>query len=192
MVGRRAKILSPDHVEDLLVFARQTPHPIRNQVLVLLSVKAGLRAGEIANLSWPMLLEPTGEIGMSLELQDRVAKKGSGRVIPVHPDLHAALVKLARLSLALDGPVIRSERGGPMTPVSIVSWFGKAFRAVGLEGCSSHSGRRTFITRAARLVHRAGGSLRDVQLLAGHQSLLTTQRYIDGDTDVQRKLVSLI
>jgi integrase len=192
MVGKRAKILSPDHVEDLLVFARQTRHPVRNQVLVLLSVKAGLRAGEIANLTWPMLLEPTGEIGMSLELQDRVAKKGSGRVIPVHPDLHAALVKLARLSLALDGPVIRSERGGPMTPVSIVSWFGKAFRAVGLEGCSSHSGRRTFITRAARLVHRAGGSLRDVQLLAGHRSLLTTQRYIDGDTDVQRKLVSLI
>lgn len=192
MVGKRAKILTPDHVEDLLVFARQTRHPIRNQVLVLLSVKAGLRAGEIANLTWPMLLEPTGEIGTSLELQDRVAKKGSGRVIPVHPDLHMALVKLARLTLALDGPVIRSERGGPMTPVSIVSWFGKAFRAIGLEGCSSHSGRRTFITRAARLVHKAGGSLRDVQLLAGHRSLLTTQRYIDGDTDVQRKLVSLI
>ena len=193
MVGKRAKILSPEHVEDLLVFARQTRHPVRNQVLVLLSVKAGLRAGEIAKLTWPMLVEPTGEIGMSLELQDRIAKKSSGRVIPVHPELHAALVKLARLSPGLDGPVIRSERGGrPMTAVSIVSWFGKAFRAVGLEGCSSHSGRRTFITRAARLVHRAGGSLRDVQLLAGHRSLLTTQRYIDGDTDVQRKLVSLI
>ena len=192
MVGKRAKILSPDHVEDLLVFARQTRHPIRNKVLVLLSVKAGLRAGEIANLTWQMLVEPTGEIGTCLELQDRAAKKGSGRVIPVHPELHAALVNLARLTLALDGPVIWSERGGPMTPVSIVSWFGKAFRAVGLKGCSSHSGRRTFITRAARLVHKAGGSLRDVQMLAGHRSLLTTQRYIDGDTDVQHKLVSLI
>jgi integrase/recombinase XerD len=192
MVGKRAKILSADAVQDLLVFARQTRHPIRNQALVLLSVKAGLRAGEIANLTWPMLVEPTGEIGTTLELQDQVAKKGSGRVIPIHRDLHAALVKLARLTVGLDGPVIRSERGGPMTAVSIVSWFGKAFRAIGLEGCSSHSGRRTFITRAARLVHQAGGSLRDVQLLAGHRSLLTTQRYIDGDTDVQRKLVSLI
>ena len=79
-----------------------------------------------------------------------------------------------------------------MTPVSIVCWFAKAYRAIGLQGCSSHSGRRTFITRAARLVHKAGGSLRDVQLLAGHRSIQTTQAYIDGDTDVQRKLVSLI
>ena len=192
MIGKRAKILSPDHVEDLLVFARQTRHPIRNQVLVLLSVKAGLRAGEIGNLTWPMLAEPTGQIGTSLELLDSAAKKGGGRVIPIHPDLRAALIKLARLTLVPGGAVIQSERGGPMTPVSIVCWFAKAYRAIGLQGCSSHSGRRTFITRAARLVHKAGGSLRDVQLLAGHRSIQTTQAYIDGDTDAQRKLVSLI
>ena len=79
-----------------------------------------------------------------------------------------------------------------MKPISIVCWFAKAYQAIGLEGCSSHSGRRTFITRAARLVHKVGGALRDVQLLAGHRSIQTTQRYIDGDTAAQRKLVSLI
>jgi integrase/recombinase XerD len=79
-----------------------------------------------------------------------------------------------------------------MTPPSIVVWFNRAFRNVGLKGCSSHSGRRTFVTRAARLVHKAGGSLRDVQLLAGHRSIQTTQRYIDGDSDAQRKLVAMI
>lgn len=192
MIGKRAKILSPDHVEDLLVFARYTRYPIRNQTLVLLSVKAGLRAGEIANLTWPMVAGPTGEVGTSIELQDCVAKKYSGRVIPIHPDLREALIKLMRLGSEPSGPVIRSERGGPMTPLSVVCWFAKAYGAIGLEGCSSHSGRRTFITRAARLVHKAGGSLRDVQLLAGHRSIQTTQRYIDGDTDAQRKLVSLI
>ncbi len=192
MVGKRAKVLSRDHIEDLLFFAAQTRHPLRNEVLVLLSFKAGLRAAEIANLIWPMVVGPDGEIGNCLELHDRVAKKGSGRVIPIHSNLRAALVNLAQLAPTLDGPVIASERGGSMSPLSIVCWFAKAFRTIGLEGCSSHSGRRTFITRAARLVHKAGGSLRDVQLLAGHRSIQTTQRYIDGDTDTQRKLVALI
>jgi len=56
----------------------------------------------------------------------------------------------------------------------------------------SHSGWRAFITRAARLVHRADSSLRDVQLLAGHRSIQTTQGYIDGDSGAQRKLISMI
>jgi integrase/recombinase XerD len=109
----------------------------------------------------------------------------------MHPDLVDALIALRQASTG-SGPVIRSERGGPMTALSIVVWFNKVFQYLGLQGCSSHSGRRTFITRAARLVYEAGGSLRDVQLLAGHRSIQTTQRYIDGDTDAQRKLVSMI
>ena len=75
---------------------------------------------------------------------------------------------------------------------SIVNWFVAMFAELGIDGCSSHSGRRTFITTAAKNVHRAGGSLRDVQLLAGHRSIETTQRYIDGDTPSQRRLVSLL
>ena len=63
---------------------------------------------------------------------------------------------------------------------------------MGLDGCSSHSGRRTFITRSARLLAKTGGSLRDVQELAGHRALTTTERYIEGDRDAQRKLVRLI
>ena len=191
MAGKQAKILSTDNCGDLLVFASTTRHPLRDRLIVLLSVKAGLRAAEIANLTWEMILTPTGDIGPTIELPDRAAKKSGGRLIPIHPELAEALSDLRTQTEAAD-PVIRSQRGGPMSPVSIVNWFAKAYRAIGLQGCSSHSGRRTFITRAARLVHNAGASLRDVQLLAGHRSIQTTQRYIDGDTDAQRKLVSLI
>jgi integrase len=191
MACKQAKILSGSDVEDLLLFASCTRHPLRNRVIVLLAAKAGLRAGEIAKLTWDMVLGPTGEIGSVIELRDAAAKNGSGRLIPVHSDLRLTLAAYRGLSPGI-GPLIRSERGGAMTPLSIVVWFNRAFRNIGLNGCSSHSGRRTFITRAARLVHKAGGSLRDVQLLAGHRSILTTQRYIDGDTDAQRKLVSLI
>ena len=191
MAGKQAKVLSEQHTNALLTYCRKTRYPHRNRTIVLLSGKAGLRAGEIAQLTWPMVIDASGEISATIELQDVIAKKGSGRQIPLHQDLRAALATLRKQG-ASDGPVIRSERGYAMTPVSVVNWFGAAFRAIGLEGCSSHSGRRTFITRAARLVHRADGSLRDVQLLAGHRSITTTQRYIDGDTDTQRKLVALI
>jgi integrase/recombinase XerD len=191
MPGRQAKTLSAADVSDLLVFASCTRNPLRNRVIVLLSAKAGLRANEIANLTWDMVVGPTGEISGVLELRDHAAKKGSGRIIPIHPELRPALADLRQVA-ALSEHVVTSGRGGPMTSLSIVVWFNRAFRNIGLKGCSSHSGRRTFVTRAARLVHKAGGSLRDVQLLAGHRSIQTTQRYIDGDSDAQRKLVSLI
>jgi integrase/recombinase XerD len=192
MAGRQAKILSSAQINDLLTYASATRHPLRNRVIVLLSAKAGLRASEIAKLTWDMVVEPSGRVGTSLELLDEAAKRRSGRRIPLHPVLRVSLLALMSAATAAAGPVVQSERGGPMTPLSIVVWFNLAFKAVGLRGCSSHSGRRSFITRAARLVHRAGGSLRDVQLLAGHRSIQTTQRYIDGDSDAQRKLVSMI
>ena len=192
MAGKQAKILSQHSLDQVLAYAAQTRSPVRNKVIVLLSAKAGLRAGEIANLTWPMVVDADGRVGETLELHDRAAKKGSGRSIPIHPILGKALEAWARQQSVLDGFVVTSERGGPMTALSIVVWFNRAFAAIGLKGCSSHSGRRTFITRAARLVHKAGGSLRDVQLLAGHASIQTTQAYIDGDSDSQRRLVGLI
>ena len=191
MAGKQAKILSDENIEELISYASATRYPERNVAISLLSAKAGLRAGEIAKLDWDMLLLPTGEIGPCIELRDHASKKGSARRIPIHPRLMQALIGLRSNSLA-DGSVIQSERGGRMHPVGIVNWFAKAYWALGFAGCSSHSGRRTFVTRAARAVSQAGGSLRDVQLLAGHRSIVTTERYIDGDSDAQRRLVALI
>lgn len=191
MAGKQAKILSPDHIDDLLFFARHTRSPLRDRVIVLLSAKAGLRAGEIAKLAWPMVLEASGGVSTILELHDSAAKKQHGRLIPLHPDLRAALSALLAVSHGT-GSIVQSGRGLPMKPLSIVIWFQRAYRKLGFEGCSSHSGRRTFITRAARNVHKAGGSLRDVQMLAGHRSIQTTQRYIEGDSDAQRRLISLL
>jgi integrase len=77
-------------------------------------------------------------------------------------------------------------------PQVIVTMFRKWYRELGLVGCSSHSGRRTFITNAARKISTVGGSLRDVQFLAGHSSLNTSQRYIEGDSEARTKIVDMI
>ena len=125
------------------------------------------------------------------------ASKGrrDGRLIPLNHLLRTALVELHEPqddAVSPDRPVVASERGGHLTASSVTKWFFHLYRDVGMMGCSSHSGRRTFITRAARKVSEVGGSVRDVQQLAGHALLQTTQRYIEGDTDAKRKLVQLI
>lgn len=189
MPGRQAKTLSDDALRRALRAAGRSTTPHRDRTMVLLSVRAGLRACEIARLEWSMVLDAHGRISPLLELADIAAKKRSGRRMPLHPELKLALLRLRSETGARDGPVIVSARGGRLRANSVVNWFVALYRAAGVEGCSSHSGRRTFITRAARNTHKAGASLRDVQLLAGHRSIETTQGYIDGDSDAQRRLV---
>lgn len=192
MPGRQAKVIAPAMLRALHRHVRSSATPDRDWAMVLLSVKAGLRAAEIAKLDWSMIIGGHGQVGQMIELPDRIAKCRGGRRIPLHPELRIVLARLWATAASLEQPVIVSARGGPLRPNSVVNWFVATFAALGLRGCSSHSGRRTFITKAARTVHKVGGSLRDVQLLAGHRSIETTQRYIDGDSDAQRRLIALI
>lgn len=191
MLGKQAKIISPKTLEHMLLYAYETRQPERDTVIVLLAVKAGLRACEIAGLQWSMVTTEKGFIADHIDIRNAIAKRGSGRRIPVHRELKVALLDLWSVRTS-DTHIAASNRGGPMRPNSIVNWFVTMFRELKLEGCSSHSGRRTFITNAARNILRVGGSLRDVQLLAGHRSIETTQRYIDGDTQSQRRLVRYV
>src|SRR5438067_6712405 len=193
MPGKQAKILTPQQILAALRRVRHSRYPQRDRVMILLSFKAGLRAAEIAKLTWPMLLDSQGRLSGYIELHDAAAKRRSGRTIPLHPDLHRAL-QLLRLETGAQGAVIRSERGGARgkRPSSIVNWFRYLYIELGLSACSSHSGRRTFITNAARLVFKAGGSFRDVQQLDGHRSIEQTQAYIDGYTPAKRRLVELL
>ena len=175
----------------MLIKASKSPFRARDRAMILLSIKAGLRACEIARLDWSMVLDARGKVADVLAIHDAIAKKRGGRRIPMHADLRRALQGLLRSSEP-SGPVVRSARGGYLRPTSVVNWFAALFMELGFEGCSSHSGRRTFITGAARNIHRSGCSLRDVQLLAGHRSIETTERYIDGDTCGQRRLVAYV
>ncbi len=195
-LGKQAKILTDKQVRAVLAELENRRYPTRDRVMFLLSIKAGLRAKEIASVTWAMTTDAEGEVADVLALENRASKgKGGGRHIPIHPDLKAALVALHRdrgEKARPDWPVVHSERDRGLSAAAVVVWFHRLYAGLGMVGCSSHSGRRSFITRAARKISEVGGSLRDVQALAGHASLGTTARYIEADAEAQRKVVSLI
>jgi integrase/recombinase XerD len=122
------------------------------------------------------------------------ASKGkSGRVIPMSDEVRDALIEYRDLVTPFAGPHgVCTERSLQTSAQSIVNMFQRWYRHLGFLGCSSHSGRRTFITGAARKISTVGGSLRDVQVLAGHSNLRTTQRYIEPNADAQVRVVDLV
>jgi integrase len=149
-LGKQAKVLTDAQVRAALSAIETRRYPARDRVMILLSVKAGLRAKEIA-------------------LATCAIRK------PEHGDR-----------------IIHSERDAGMSPGAVQVWFHRLYQEqLKWAGVSSHSGRRTFVTRCAKKIIEAGGSLRCVQELAGHASLSTTQRYIQGDTAAKRRVVDL-
>jgi integrase/recombinase XerD len=197
-LGKQAKVLTKGQVSSLSALLLTRRHGLRDQTIFLLSVRAGLRAKEIANLRWSMILTAEGEVSDSIELTDKASKGRSGRVIPLNKQLHSNLVQLLdtvrhhKNFEPENAYVVTTERSSQTSPQAIVNMFKRWYDELGLIGCSSHSGRRTFITNAARKISTVGGSLRDVQMLAGHSSLSVTQRYIEGDSEARKKIVDLI
>jgi len=197
-LGKQSKILTNQQVKTMMIHLGTTRMSIRNQLIFLLSIKSGLRAKEISGVKWNMVVDANGNIGDSIHLTDIVSKGDSGRIIPLNKDVRSHLTMLYDIekdSYGFDiktSNVIRTERANHSSPQSIINMFANWYADLGFIGCSSHSGRRTFITNLSKKLSLVGGSLRDVQSLAGHKNLQTTQRYIEVDTDCQKMLVDLV
>ena len=195
-IGKQAKIVNEHQLQALLAWLETRKHATRNRLIVLLSFKAGLRAKEIASLKWSMIMTADGNIGDHIHLTNEASKGKSRRIIALNKELKKQLIKAREIdgiNIADAGrSVIKTQRGQGTTAQVIVNSFAEWYRKLGFVGCSSHSGRRSFITQAARKASLVGGSLRDVQALAGHASLATTSRYIAIDAEAQQKLVNII
>ncbi|HKA53090.1 MAG TPA: tyrosine-type recombinase/integrase, partial [Candidatus Binatia bacterium] len=103
MQGKQAKILSPLQEQALLGYLATTRYPARDRAMFQLSIKAGLRAKEMAALTWAMGTDAQGQVAEAMHVPNRARKgKTGGRTIPLHPDLQAALVTLqtARAEMA--------------------------------------------------------------------------------------------
>ncbi len=190
-LGKQAKILSKHQQNALISFLDTTRCPERNKLIFLLSLRAGLRSKEIANITWEMVLYSDGTISDSINLEDVASKGNSGGVIWMSRDLKEAIKSFSVHEQKI-GRLIKTKRKAETSPQVIVNMFQYWYKKMGFIGCSSHSGRRTFITNAAKKISSVGGSLRDVQKLARHSSLNMTQRYIEADVEAQKKIVDII
>jgi len=188
-LGKQAKTLNEAQEKAVLAYLSCLRNPKRNAAMFLFSVDAGLRAKEIASITWEMMTNATGELTDEIRLIDKASKGRSGGVVFISKRLKNALLELAETCQTLKGPVIVSNRGLGMNTQSVTNWFFALYKKLGFEGCSSHSGRRTAITKWARKISSAGGSMRDVQALARHSSLQMTQRYVEVSEDAMKKVV---
>ena len=197
-LAKQSKVLNKQQIEFVSTYLRSKRNGLRNQTIFLLSVKSGLRAKEISQLSWREVLNSEGAIDTHISLTNQSSKGNSGRCIPLHKLVRRNLAEMYEYQSMFryfdpkTSFVIRTERSPFTTSQTIVNMFQKWYSTLGLIGCSSHSGRRTFITETAKKISLVGGSLRDIQMMAGHQSLQTTQRYIEADSEAQTKVVCLL
>tara|TARA_B100002019_G_scaffold293010_1_gene318235 strand:+ start:1780 stop:2391 length:612 start_codon:yes stop_codon:yes gene_type:complete len=196
---KQSKVLTKDQIATMSTFLRSKRNGLRNQTIFYLSVLSGLRSKEISLLSYKHILTPTNEIGNQINLTNDVSKgKNGGRIIPIHKQLKQNLIELYNIHKTKPhfsvhtSFVIQSEKQPFFTAQSITNIFQSFYKRLGFNGCSSHSGRRTFITNTAKKIHLVGGTLKDIQYLSGHSSIQTTQRYIEGDTQSQNKVINLL
>ncbi len=199
MLTRQAKILDDLQQAHLLALAARTAYmPARNSAIVRLSFEAWLRATEMVRLRWRMVTDAGGRLRDVLRLENTASKGHTGgRVIPLTPGTVAALEQLLHDAAPVDpDALILRFRKASIDPVTrsqaVQALFRRWYRDLGYRGATSHSGRRTGITTAARgLAETPHTSLRDVQTLAGHASITTTQRYIDPNPEGHRRLMAL-
>ena len=197
-IGKQAKTLNKSQVEMVRGILKSKRNGLRNETIFLLSIKSGLRSKEISMLNWKMVSKSDGTIDDYINLPNSSSKGKSGRIIPLHKDIKENLKMMLTQQKRKNGFdqnnnfVVRTERSLSTTSQTIVNMFQSWYKRFGLLGCSSHSGRRTFITETSKKISLVGGSLRDIQMMVGHSSLQTTQRYIEADSESQRKVIDLI
>ncbi len=187
---KQARVPTEAELKRLAAVVSQGRYGPRNRMALMLSYLAGLRVGEIASLRWGDLLDGEGKVREQLRLSAAVTKGGHARVVFLNARLRREIEQYRRPSpppLPASYRCSSRRNARRSAPIPSVSSCGVVLSA-GLDGGSSHSGRRWFITRLAH----AGISPKAIMMLAGHRHLSTTQRYIDVNDEMMRSAVEIL
>ena len=175
----------------LMAVVAQSKHAGRNRLALMLSHLAGLRVGETAALIVGDVIDGDGRVREQLRLRAETTKGGHARVVFLNDklrreiELHRAAWLPTRQA---DAPLLLTQKRTAFSANTLCQLLGQLYRQAGLDGATSHSGRRWFITRLAH----SGVSPKVIMTLAGHRNLTTTQRYIDVRDDMMKAAVDLL
>ncbi len=190
---RQARVLTDPEFKRLLAIVAQRKHATRDRMALMLSHLAGLRVGEIAGLIIRDIFEEDGAVREQLRVRASIAKGGYERVVFLSERLrreiiryHDAIAGVAERDA--DAPLLLTQKRTAFSANTLCQLMAQLYRSAALEGASSHTGRRWFITQLAH----AGVSPKVIMALAGHKNLTTTQRYIDVRDDMMRAAVELL
>ena len=187
---RQAQTLNEAQLRRVIHYCRSRRHPTRDQTIVMVSFYAGLRAKEIAALTRGDVFDDEGNARTQFTLSAAQSKGGHTRTVYINQRLRRALDDyVAQLNLSdPNRPLFESQKGGHFSANTMCQLFLDIYKAVGLKDASSHSGRRTYITRLAN----KGVGVRLLAALAGHSHISTTQRYIDVNAEQLTAAVELL
>ena len=188
---KQAKVLADKEMKRLLGVIANDRHSERNRLAVMLSHLAGMRVGEIAALKVIDVLDTQGQVRDQVQLNPAYTKGGVARTVFVNKRLQRDIRRFLDIFPALPAPesaLLRSQKGGPFSANTLCQLFGELYRRAGIDGASSHSGRRGFITKLAH----SGVSAKVIMELAGHKHLGTTQRYIEVNDEMKRAAVEVL
>jgi len=164
----------------------------RNRAMMLLTHLAGLRIGEVACLRWSDVMNLDGKVKDEIRLLPDMTKGRHARTVFVNIKLREELQSYAEQSKCVDRsyPFFASQKSikAGFSANSLAQTFALLYVGAGLEGASSHSGRRTFLTNLAN----KGTAIHILKTLAGHRSISTTAAYLYSSPSQLKAAVELV
>ncbi len=188
---KQAKTLTAQELRRVLDYIATRKHAVRNRAMLLVTHYAGMRVGEVANLRYADVIDANGNVRDEIRLEAEQTKGRYGRVVFINAKLKKELEAYLRSHPVADTEdrlfYTQKKAGSGFTPNTLAQHFHYLYKRAGIEGASSHSGRRTFITNLAA----KGVGVRVLMSLAGHRNIGTTQAYIDVNPQMLRSAAEL-
>ena len=188
----QAKTLTAAEIEQLLIYINTRKYAARNRSMMLLTHWAGLRIGEVACLRWSDVTNSDGQVKDEIRLLPDMTKGRHARTVFVNIRLREELQAYASQAKCIDRsyPFFASQKSikTGFSANSLAQTFALLYERSGLEGASSHSGRRTFLTSLAN----KGTAIHILKTLAGHRSISTTAAYLYSSPSQLKAAVELV